>query len=295
MQADALLIEPGGNQVRIAPRFRSSSGRSEKMSPALYDSAHPVRKMEITLSRKKWGDEHANGSDISRYRQCDASGGRNPIGVLTLGLNDIAKFFTFSGAAGACALASVLSLPPAAATAQTLGLQVSCGGGLPNDWKFAADALDGRFLHIIWTGPQGQTRVSVLSYYGTNADGDAVFNGTLQDAIEIILVDGSAGSPVTGTEVAIYSGEWGWFNGTCRQLGSETPEGLLSSDVIRQQLVGMRDAAATNWLRRNGLSLVRVVTLSGSNKTERWQQDATYPVHVVFAGGRVADVATVPE
>lgn len=212
-----------------------------------------------------------------------------------MGLADITRRFALGGAVGACALASVFCLQPAPATAQTLGLQVSCTGSLPNGWTFAAEALDGRFLHIIWAGMLGQNRVSVLDYYATNADGAPVFHGTLQDAIEITLVDGSGGSPVTGTEVAIYSGEWGWFTGTCRQLGSETPSGLLSTEVIRQNLVGARDAAATNWLRRNNFVLARVVTLSGGNKTERWQQDAMYPVHVVFVEGRITDVISAPE
>jgi len=195
----------------------------------------------------------------------------------------------------ACALAFVFCLQPAPVTAQTLGMQVSCTGSLPNGWTFAAEALDGRFLHIIWTGMQGQNRVSVLGYYATNADGAPVFHGTLQDAIEIALVDGSGGAPVTGTEVAIYSDEWGWFTGTCRQLGSEMTNVLLSTEVIRQNLVGTRDAAATNWLRRNNFVLTRVVTPSIGNKTERWQQDAMYSVHVVFAGGRVTDVISAPE
>jgi hypothetical protein len=192
-------------------------------------------------------------------------------------------------------LASLFSLQALPATAQTLGQQVSCTGSLPNGWTFVADALDGRFLHIIWTGMQGQTRVSLLNYYATNAENAPVFRGTLQDAIEITLVDSSGGAPATGTEVAIFSDEWGWFAGTCRQIGGETPVGLLSTEVIRQNLVGTRDSSATNWLRRNGFSLARIVTLSSEGKTERWQQDPVYPVDVVFTDGRVADVFAVTQ
>jgi hypothetical protein len=199
------------------------------------------------------------------------------------------------GATGAWTIALLFGVQAVPVTAQTLGQQVSCSGSLPNGWTFAAEALDGRFLHIIWTGTQGQTRVSLLSHYTINADNAAVFRGTLQDAIEITLVDTSGGIPMTGTEVAVFADEWGWFAGTCRQIGGAAPEGLLSTEVIRHNLMGTRDSSATNWLRRNGFSLVRVVTHSSNGKTERWQQDPTYPIDVVFAGGRVADVSAAPQ
>jgi hypothetical protein len=217
------------------------------------------------------------------------------MGGQDLELEKAARRVGFGGAAGVCLLAAGLGLQGTAAMAQTLGVQVTCTGSVPNGWTFAADALDGRFLHVIWTGPQAQTRVSVLTYYATNADGAPVFNGALQDAIAITLVDGSGGTPATGSEVAIYASEWGWMTGTCRQLGGATPDGLLSTEVIRQNLLGTRDAAGTNWLRRNGFALARVVSLAADGKTELWQQDASYPVNVIFAGGRIVDVISVAE
>ena len=169
-------------------------------------------------------------------------------------------------------------------------MQVTCAGTLPNGWTFAAESLDGRFLHILWTGTQGQTRVSVLSYYATNADGFPVFTGTLQDAIEVALLDMSGGAPATGTEIMVHSEEWGWHPGMCRELGGQTPDGVLSVEVIRQNLVGTRDTTARNWLRRSGFTLVRVVEINGDGKTERWQQNPSYPVDVVFDGSIVSDV-----
>jgi hypothetical protein len=192
-------------------------------------------------------------------------------------------------AAGTLLLAALFSLPGSLG-AQTLGGQANCTGTLPNGWTFAAEALDGRFLHIIWTGNEGQTRVSLLSYYSTNADGFPVFQGTLQDALNIALVDKSGGTPATGTEVEVFSEDWGWFPGVCRQLGSNVPEGFFSTEAIRQNLVGTRDSTASNWLRRNGFTRLQIVTHSIDGKTERWQQDPSYPVDVVFSGTMVSDV-----
>lgn len=179
--------------------------------------------------------------------------------------------------------------------AQTSGLQVNCTGTVPNGWTFAAEAVDGRFLHVIWSGTQGQTRVSLLSHYSTNADGFPVFRGTLQEAIQIALVDSSGGTPATGTEVMVYSEEWGWFPGACRQLGNDAPEGLMSTDVIFQNLVGTRDSTASNWLRRNGFTRVQIGTHSGTGKTERWQQDPSYPVDIVFSGTLVSYVVSAAQ
>jgi hypothetical protein len=198
------------------------------------------------------------------------------------------------GAAGALVSFALFSLPRPV-DAQTLGVQANCSGTLPNGWSFAAESLDGRFLHIIWSGTKGQTRVSLLSYYSTNADGFPVFRGTLQDALEIALVDRSGGTPATGTEVVIFSEEWGWFPGSCRQLGSSSPEGVLSTEVIRQSLVGTRDSSASNWLRRNDFTRVQVVTHSSAGKTERWQQDPRYPVDIVFSGTIVSDVVSAAQ
>jgi hypothetical protein len=192
-------------------------------------------------------------------------------------------------AAGTLALAALIALPGPLG-AQTLGVQANCTGTLPNGWTFAAEALDGRFLHIIWTGTEGQTRVSLLSRYSTNAEGFPVFQGTLQDALKIALVDRSGGTPATGTEVVVFSEDWGWFPGVCRQLGSNPPEGLLPTEVIRQSLVGTRDSTASNWLRRNGFTRLQIVTHSVDGKTERWQQDPSYPVDVLFSGILVSDV-----
>ena len=178
------------------------------------------------------------------------------------------------------------------AYAEGLGVATNCTGTVTNGWSFAAEALDSRFLHIIWSGPNEQTRVSVMSYYATNAEGLPVFRGTLQDAIEVTLVDNSGGNPATGTEVAIHADDWGWLTGVCRALGGATPDDAMSTEVIRQNLVGTRDTTATNWLRRNGFFRVQVITHSSSGKTELWQQDPAYPVGIQFLDGRVFDVVS---
>lgn len=179
--------------------------------------------------------------------------------------------------------------------AEPLGTHTRCAGEVPNGWTFAAEALDGRFLHVIWTGTIGQTRVSTLTFYATNADGSPVFTGTLQEAIDVSLVDLSGGSPATGSEVLVHAEDWGWFPGTCRELGRETPAGVMPAEAIRRALVGSRDASATNWLRSNGFSLVRVLELTKTGKTERWQQDPAYAVDVVFDNRFVSDVVVPVE
>ncbi|MCC5975659.1 MAG: hypothetical protein JJT81_16625 [Rubellimicrobium sp.] len=199
-----------------------------------------------------------------------------------------------SGGTGPTLLAAmafcVLSAPLAA---QTTGTEVSCTGEVPNGWAYAAHALEDRFLHIVWTGPTGQVRVSPLVFLSTNAEGFPVFGGTLQDTIPVTLVDLSGGAPGTGTEVVVHSEAHGWFPGSCRGIGSETPEGLLSVAVIRQNLLGVRDTTATNWLRRNEFTLVGTVSHSGEGKSERWQQDPSYPVEVIYSGNIVSDVVAV--
>ncbi len=194
------------------------------------------------------------------------------------------------GAAMAAAGVLLLAVLAPPVAAQSAGDEVSCSGALPDDWTYAAHAVDGRFLHIIWTGPAGQTRVSPMSYLSTNADGSPVFGGTLQDTIIVTLVDASGGAPATGTEIVIHSEQYGWFPATCQTLEDATPYGVISAEVIRQNLIGTRDTTATNWLRRNDFTLVRTTSGSGDIRIERWQQDPSYPVDVFYSGSIVSDV-----
>lgn len=197
---------------------------------------------------------------------------------------------TFAGLAAVTFAA--LSSPLAA---QTTGDEVSCSGSIPNGWAYVAHAFEGRFLHIIWTGPEGQTRVSALTFIAANADDNPVFGGTLQDTIIVTLVDMSGGAPASGTEVVVHSEQYGWFPGTCQSLGNVTPYGVLSTEVVRQNLLGTRDTTATNWLRRNDFALVGTVSQSGDVRVETWQQDPSYRVDVIYSGSIVSDVvALVP-
>ncbi|MCE8522768.1 hypothetical protein KBY24_14775 [Ruegeria pomeroyi] len=175
------------------------------------------------------------------------------------------------------------------------GLKTSCAGTLPNDWTFAADAIDNRFLHIVWTGPLGQTRVSVLTFYSTNADGFPVFAGTLQDTIEVMLVDGSRGAPTEGTEIMVMSEDWGWHSGVCRQLGVDMQTDTLSASFISQKISGLRDTRATNWLQRNGFRRERTLGAWRAGTSERWLGNQGQRLEIVFQNGFVSDVISVLE
>jgi hypothetical protein len=212
-----------------------------------------------------------------------------------MSLTDLAKFLPSGGGACIVMLAALVGLGQAPAVAQTTaspaaGVQVSCAGQGPDGWSFATEALDGRFLHVIWTGSVGQTRVAMLTFGGENAEGFPVYFGTLRDTIPLSLVDMSAGAPGIGTDVIVHSEDWGWFTGTCRFLGGAEDLGVMSTDAIRRNLVGTRDTSATNWLRRNGFTLVRLVTQSAEGKTERWQQDPAYQIDVIYSGTIVSEV-----
>ncbi|WP_170516989.1 hypothetical protein [Ruegeria atlantica] len=170
------------------------------------------------------------------------------------------------------------------------GVQTSCGGDASDNWTFTTDALDGRFLHVIWTGPQGETRVSTLNYYATNTEGYPVFTGTFLDVAEVILVDKSGGAPKNDSEVMVFTEDWGWVAGNCRELGKTGSSEVSGTEFVRKTLVGSRDASATNWLQRNGFARESILEFSEIGKIELWQMDQGDAIEVVFYHGIVSDV-----
>jgi hypothetical protein len=180
-----------------------------------------------------------------------------------------------------------------ASRADADGQQATCTGTFPDGWTFAVQTLDARFLHVIWTGPAGQTRVAPLSPYSVNADGFPVFTGMMQDVTEVILVDRSGGSLADGSGIMVYSEQWGWSEGECRMLDTAPEDAASLSDDIQRRILGLRDARATNWLQRNGFSRERIVGSTRSSKTVRWARAQGDRIDVIFYGGVVSDVVLV--
>lgn len=175
------------------------------------------------------------------------------------------------------------------------GVQAMCSGSTQDGWTFAAQTLDARFLHVMWTGPQGQTRVALLTPYSVNADGLPVFTGIMQDIYEVVLVDQSGASPADGSEIIVYSEQWGWSQGVCRLLGSAEAGAASPPDDVQRSIHGLRDARATNWLQRNGFRRERIVEFTRTSKTERWAKAQGDHIDVIFYGGIVSDVVLVGE
>jgi hypothetical protein len=157
---------------------------------------------------------------------------------------------------------------------------------MANGTSFSARAVEGLFEELVWTKAGQPDRMSDLSYFTTNAEGQTVWRGAFEQATKVLLVDLSGGAVRTGSRIAVYAEEWGWADGTCR--GPAVEEG--GATAVLRSLIGLRDTQATNWLRRNGFSRVRTVTHSGTGKTERWSHPNNPVVEVVFEMGFVSDV-----
>lgn len=161
-----------------------------------------------------------------------------------------------------------------------------CTGVMANGMSFSAQTVEGLFEKLVWTKAGQPDRMSELSYYATNAEGQTVWRGAFEQATKVLLVDQSGGAVHNDSEIAVYAEEWGWAGGTCR--GPEARAGDAST--VLRSLIGLRDTQATNWLRRNGFSRMRTVTHSGAGKTERWSQVDNPVIEVVFEMGFVSDV-----
>lgn len=161
-----------------------------------------------------------------------------------------------------------------------------CTGVMANGIGFSARTVEGLFEELVWTKAGQPDRMSKLSYYATNAEGQTVWRGAFEQATKVLLVDLSGGTVRNDSRIAVYAEEWGWAEGTCSGPAAQAAD---AANVMRS-LVGLRDAQATNWLRRNGFSRVRTVTHSGTGKTERWSQADGPVVEVVFEMSFVSDV-----
>jgi hypothetical protein len=117
----------------------------------------------------------------------------------------------------------------------------------------------------------------------------------MQDSNEVTLVDRSGGSPADGSEIILFSEQSGWSQAACRLLDTpDVGEASLSGE-IQQNILGLRDARATNWLQRNGFRRERIVEFTTSSKTERWARAQDERIDVIFYGGIVSDVIGVAE
>lgn len=187
-------------------------------------------------------------------------------------------------------LAFSLMILVSPSSAEEMTTQTICNGSAPDGWTFQADAIGDQFLHLVWTGALGQNRATILTFYNENTDGYPVFRGLFQKDVEVLLVDKSGGNPGDETEAMVYSREWGWNTGKCRQLKKETAIETADSSEVRRSLLGSRDASAANWLRRNGFSLGNVVEITRTGKVERWGREQDGHVYVVFYNGIVSEV-----
>lgn len=170
--------------------------------------------------------------------------------------------------------------------AQTPADGTVCTGDMRNGWSFAARTMDGHFDELVWTRAGEPDLLSGLSYYTTNAEGQPVWSGAFAEATRVVLIDLSGGAARDGSQISVYVEEWGWADGTCRGPAAQTGD----SEAVLRSLIGLRDAQATNWLRRNEFSRTRTVTHSGTGKTERWSRADNSAVEVIFYMGFVSDV-----
>lgn len=161
-----------------------------------------------------------------------------------------------------------------------------CTGIMANGISFSAKTVEGLFDKLVWTKAGQPDRMSELSYYTTNAEGQIVWRGAFEQATKVLLVDQSGGTVRNDSKISVYAEEWGWADGTCR--GPEAQAG--DAATVLRSLIGLRDTQATNWLRRNGFSRMRTVAHSGAGKTERWSQVDNPVIEVVFEMGFVSDV-----
>jgi hypothetical protein len=221
-------------------------------------------------------------NDLSKIRSCMANG--LPMGdEMNLTLSTGSQKWLRTWAQAALCAGLIVAGP---GTAETPVDNSICTGVMANGIGFSARVVDGLFEELVWTKAGQPDRLSDLSYFTTNAEGQTVWRGAFEQATKVLLVDLSGGAVRNDSRIAVYAEGWGWADGTCR--GPAVNAG--GAAAVLRNLIGLRDTQATNWLRRNGFSRVRTVTHSGTGKTERWSHPNNPVVEVVFEMGFVSDV-----
>lgn len=172
------------------------------------------------------------------------------------------------------------------ALSQPISQSISCPGDMGNGWRFTADHVDGRFIHIIWERTGQVAQVTNLSFYANNALGQPIYRGTLFSAVNVTLVDLSRGFVQPGTEVSIGVDEWGWARGICGDLPSGG-SGSVTTETLRQELLGLEIVSAGDWLRQNGFVFIQTIEHTETRLIERWVRQGTNQSFDVIAIERI--------
>jgi|GEM_PF-1667532 len=176
------------------------------------------------------------------------------------------------------------------ALSQPISQSISCPGDMGNGWRFTADYVDGRFIHIIWERTGQVAQVTNLSFYANNALGQPIYRGTLFAAVNVTLVDLSRGFVQPGTEVSIGVDEWGWARGLCGALPG-SGDGAFTAETLRQNLLGLEIVTAGDWLRQNGFVFVQTIEHGETLLVERWiRQDSNQTFDVIAMNRIVSNV-----
>ncbi len=186
---------------------------------------------------------------------------------------------------GLCVTEAVFS--PAHATQQFF-----CPGRMSNGWNYTAEFVNGRFTQIRWERSGQPPQVTTLTFSSTNTAGQPIYRGSFQAATAITLVDLSKGNVGVGSEISVGAEEWGWSRGTCGTSSSSGGSGSSSStSTVRQNLLGVEQNQARDWLQQNNFFFVQTMEHTDARVIERWKLvDMSQGVDVIIVNGNVSDV-----
>ena len=168
--------------------------------------------------------------------------------------------------------------------------QLFCTGQMNNGWTYSAEFLDGRFTQIRWERSGQPPQVSQLTFVTNNVQGQPIYRGTLLAAVTVTLVDLSGGDVRSGSEISVGVEEWGWSRGTCGTSSSGSGTGSSALAMAQQNLLGVEQTQAREWLRQNNFFFTNTVEHTEARVIERWNQNANQAIDVIIVNGVVMDV-----
>jgi hypothetical protein len=168
--------------------------------------------------------------------------------------------------------------------------QFSCTGSMKSGWNYTAEFLDGRFTQIRWERSGQPPQVSRLTFSSTNVEGHPVYRGSFQAATAVTLVDLSGGDVRPGSQISVGVEEWGWSRGTCGTTAGGGTGSSSSAATMRQNLLGVEQEQAREWLRQNNLFFTQTMEHTNTRVVERWNFDTSRAVDVIIVDGIVSDV-----
>lgn len=168
--------------------------------------------------------------------------------------------------------------------------QLFCTGQMNNQWAYSAEFLDGRFTQIRWERSGQPPQVSQLTFVTNNVQGQPIYRGTLLAAVTVTLVDLSGGDVRSGSEISVGVEEWGWSRGTCGTSSSGSGTGSSALAMAQQNLLGVEQTQAREWLRQNNFFFTNTVEHTEARVIERWNQNANQAIDLIIVNGVVMDV-----